>query len=150
MVRVWFVLFLMALSNLRFSSAAVGSDNSTVPEFLNIGVLYSFNTSVGRIVKIAVETAVGDINSDSSILGKTKLKLSMQEDSKYRGFLSIAEGTFFCLICDFVFRYRTYFKSYRLWLLYWTRCKQRCSSWRHTLWPLSVRRHLRQLMSYLI
>ncbi|XP_058764537.1 glutamate receptor 3.6-like [Vicia villosa] len=92
MVRVWFVLLLMALSNLWFSSAAVGSDNSTVPEFLNIGVLYSFNTSVGRIVKIAVETAVGDINSDSSILGKTKLKLSMQEDSKYRGFLSIAEA----------------------------------------------------------
>ncbi|KAI5418860.1 hypothetical protein KIW84_043185 [Lathyrus oleraceus] len=91
MIRVWLVL-LMALSNLLFSSAAVGLENSTVPEFINIGVLYSFNTSVGRIVKIAVETAVDDINSDSTILGKTKLTLSFQEDSKYRGFLSIAEA----------------------------------------------------------
>ncbi|CAK8561940.1 unnamed protein product [Lathyrus sativus] len=91
MIRVWLVR-LMALSNLLFSSAAVGSENSTAPEFLNIGVLYSFNTSVGRIVKIAVQTAVDDINSDSTILGKTKLKLSFQEDSKYRGFLSIAEA----------------------------------------------------------
>jgi ionotropic glutamate receptor len=82
----------MVLSNL-FSSTVVGLDNSTVPPVVNIGVLYSFNTSVGRIVKIAVETAVKDINSDPSILGNTKLKLSLQEDSKYRGFLSIAEGT---------------------------------------------------------
>ena len=66
MIRVWLVL-LMALSNLLFSSAAVGLENSTVPEFINIGVLYSFNTSVGRIVKIAVETAVDDINSDSLV-----------------------------------------------------------------------------------
>ncbi|CAL5211823.1 unnamed protein product [Lathyrus oleraceus] len=90
MIRVWLVL--MPLSNLLFSSTAVSLENSTVPEFINIGVLYYFNTSVGRIVKIAVETAVDDINSDSTILGKTKLKLSFQEDSKYRGFLSIAEA----------------------------------------------------------
>ncbi|CAJ2635940.1 unnamed protein product [Trifolium pratense] len=81
----------MVVSNL-FSSSVVGLDNSTVPPVVNIGVLYSFNTSVGRIVKIAVEAAVADINSDTSILGNTKLNLSLQEDSKYRGFLSIAEA----------------------------------------------------------
>ncbi|GAU50996.1 hypothetical protein TSUD_186250 [Trifolium subterraneum] len=90
MIRLWIVL-LVALSNL-FSPTVVGLDNSTVPPFVNIGVLYSFNTSVGRIVKIAVEAAVHDINSDPSILGNTKLNLSLQEDSKYRGFLSIAEA----------------------------------------------------------
>ncbi|XP_045786069.1 glutamate receptor 3.6-like isoform X2 [Trifolium pratense] len=90
MIRVWIVL-LMLVSNL-FSSSVVGLDNSTVPPVVNIGVLYSFNTSVGRIVKIAVEAAVADINSDPSILGNTKLNLSLQEDSKYRGFLSIAEA----------------------------------------------------------
>ncbi|XP_058745051.1 uncharacterized protein LOC131617816 [Vicia villosa] len=37
-------------------------------------------------------SGVGDINSDSTILGKTKLKLSVKKDSKYRDFLSIAEG----------------------------------------------------------
>lgn len=101
MIRVWLVM-LMVLSNLLFSSSGVGLDNSTVPPaFVNIGVLYSFNTSVGRIVKIAVEAAVKDINSDPSILGKTKLKLSLQEDSKYRGFLSIAEGKFIIILSLF-------------------------------------------------
>lgn len=118
MIRIWLVVW-MALSNL-FSSTGAGLDNSTtVPAFVNIGVLYSFNTSVGRIVKIAVEAAVEDVNSDPSILGKTKLKVSLQEDSKYRGFLSIAEGksfvifplflcvknqNFFSYTNDFVFR----------------------------------------------
>lgn len=95
MIRV-LVVMLMILSNL-LSSTGIGLDNSTVSAFVNIGVLYSFNTSVGRIVKIAVEAAVDDVNNDPSILGKTKLKVSWQEDSKYRGFLSIAEGMTFII-----------------------------------------------------
>ncbi|CAL0330806.1 unnamed protein product [Lupinus luteus] len=90
MIGVW-VVVLTVLAN-GFSSTGIGMDNSTIPDFVNIGVLYSFNTSVGRIVKIAVEAAVEDVNADPSILGKTKLNVSLQEDSKYRGFLSIAEA----------------------------------------------------------
>ncbi|XP_057416113.1 glutamate receptor 3.6-like [Lotus japonicus] len=93
MICVWVVMVLVVLSNGWFSSnGVVAMDNSTVPAFVNIGVLYSFNTSVGRIVKIAVDAAVQDVNSDPSILGKTELRVSLQEDSKYRGFLSIAEA----------------------------------------------------------
>ena len=90
MTGVW-VVVLMVLSS-GFCSTGAGMDNTTVPDVVNIGVLYSFNTSVGKIVKIAVKAAVEDVNSDPSILGKTKLKVSLQEDSKYKGFLSIAEG----------------------------------------------------------
>lgn len=90
MIRVW-LLALLILYN-GFSSTGAGMDNSIRPDFVNIGALFSFNTSVGRIVRIAIEAAVADVNSDPNILGKTKLKLSLQEDSKYRGFLSIAEG----------------------------------------------------------
>ncbi|KAI9077358.1 hypothetical protein K1719_040671 [Acacia pycnantha] len=89
MINVWLVM-LMILSN-GLSSSWGGTNNSALPEFVNIGALFSFNTTAGKIVKIAIETAVADINSDPSILGKTKLRVSMQEDSKYRGFLSISE-----------------------------------------------------------
>ncbi|TKY70232.1 Glutamate receptor 3.6 [Spatholobus suberectus] len=89
MIEVW-LLALMVLSN-GFSSTGAAMHNSTRPDFVNIGALFSYNTSVGRTIKIAIEAAVEDVNSDPNILGQTKLNLSLQEDSKYRGFLSIAE-----------------------------------------------------------
>lgn len=95
MVKVW-LLALMILYN-GFSSTVAGTHNSTRPDIVNIGALFSFNTSVGKIIKIALEAAVNDVNSDPNILGETKLKLSLQEDSKYRGFLSIAEGMSFIM-----------------------------------------------------
>ncbi|XP_054775868.1 glutamate receptor 3.6-like isoform X1 [Prosopis cineraria] len=90
MAEVWFPALMILF--LGFSSTVACSNHSPRPDSVNIGVLHSFNTTVGRIVKIAIEAAVEDINSVPSILGKTKLKVSMQEDSKYRGFLSIAEA----------------------------------------------------------
>ncbi|KAG5060891.1 hypothetical protein JHK87_001920 [Glycine soja] len=89
MIKAW-LLVLMVLSNGFFSNGD-GMHNSTIPDFVNIGALFSFNTSVGRSIKIAIEAAIEDVNSDPTILGKTKLNLSLQEDSKYRGFLSISE-----------------------------------------------------------
>ncbi|KAL9328317.1 hypothetical protein ACSQ67_003320 [Phaseolus vulgaris] len=89
MIKVWPLVF-MVLSIGCFSNGR-GGQNSTVPDFVNIGALFSFNTSVGRTIKVALEAAFEDINSDPTILGRTKLNLSLQEDSKYRGFLSIAE-----------------------------------------------------------
>lgn len=97
MIEVW-LLALMVLSNGYFSTGA-GMHNSTrPPDFVNIGALFSFNTSVGRTIKIAIEAAIEDVNANPNILGKTKLNLSLQEDSKYRGFLSIAEGMSFIVI----------------------------------------------------
>lgn len=97
----------MILSNRLSSSSGIGTNDSRTPESVNIGALFSFNTTVGRIVKVAIEAAVEDVNADPSILGKTKLRVSLQEDSKYRGFLSIAEGKSFkvSLGCP-IFSYR--------------------------------------------
>ncbi|WVZ09152.1 hypothetical protein V8G54_013682 [Vigna mungo] len=89
MSKVWPLVF-MVLSIGCFSNGS-GRQNSTVPDLVNIGALFSYNTSVGRTIKVALEAAFDDINSDPNILGRTKLNLSLQEDSKYRGFLSIAE-----------------------------------------------------------
>ncbi|CAJ1930688.1 unnamed protein product [Sphenostylis stenocarpa] len=93
MIKVW-PLVLMVLS-IGFFPNGDGRRNTTIPDFVNIGALFSFNTSVGRTIKIALEAAVEDVNSDPTILGRTKLNLSLQEDSKYRGFLSISEGMSF-------------------------------------------------------
>ncbi|KAJ7953237.1 Glutamate receptor [Quillaja saponaria] len=69
-----------------------GMNSSTRSDSVNIGALFSFNdTTVAKAIRVALVAAAEDVNSDPSILGKTKLRISLQEDSKYRGFLSIAE-----------------------------------------------------------
>ncbi|KAJ0039930.1 hypothetical protein Pint_28730 [Pistacia integerrima] len=59
--------------------------------YVNIGVLFSFNSTIGKVVKVSVDAAVEDVNSDPSILRGTKLKLTMQ-DTNYSGFLAMLEG----------------------------------------------------------
>ncbi|KAL4201094.1 hypothetical protein AMTRI_Chr02g214420 [Amborella trichopoda] len=56
------------------------------PPSVTIGAVFTLNSTIGRVAKVAVETAVDDINANSKILGGTKLKLFM-EDSNCSGFL---------------------------------------------------------------
>ncbi|KAI3445539.1 hypothetical protein Pfo_002204 [Paulownia fortunei] len=61
------------------------------PDVVNIGAIFSFGSINGRVAKIAMNAAVEDVNSDPSILGGSKLVLSMH-DSNYSGFLGIIGG----------------------------------------------------------
>lgn len=58
---------------------------------VNIGAIFSFGTTNGKVARIAMTAAVQDINSDPSILGGRKLNLYMH-DSNYSGFLGIVGG----------------------------------------------------------
>lgn len=84
------ILLLMLLFS---GSSSIGDSTnvSTRPEVVNIGALFSFRSMIGKVGKIAVEAAVEDVNSDPSILGGTKLKLSLH-DTNYSGFLGIIES----------------------------------------------------------
>ncbi|ONH98004.1 hypothetical protein PRUPE_7G223100 [Prunus persica] len=69
-----------------------GSTNvSTRPEFVNVGAVFSFNSIVGKVAKVAIEAAIEDVNSDPAVLGGTKMIVQMQ-DSNYSGFLGIVEA----------------------------------------------------------
>ncbi|KAK4402036.1 Glutamate receptor 3.2 [Sesamum angolense] len=77
-----------------FSCLFVGgfsADKVSRPEFVKIGSIFSFGTISGKVAKIAMKAAVEDVNSDPTILGGTKLVLSMH-DSNYSGFLGIIGG----------------------------------------------------------
>ena len=88
-MRVVCLLVLMLLFN---GSSSIGDSKnvSMRPDVVDIGALFSFSSMIGRVGKIAVEAAVEDVNSDPSILGGTKLKLSLH-DTNYSGFLGIIE-----------------------------------------------------------
>ncbi|KAJ0968870.1 hypothetical protein J5N97_021747 [Dioscorea zingiberensis] len=63
---------------------------STRPAVVKIGAVFSFNSTIGRVAKVAIDAAVDDINNDSSLLPGTNLLIQMQ-DSRCNGFTSIVQ-----------------------------------------------------------
>ncbi|KAA8537389.1 hypothetical protein F0562_026924 [Nyssa sinensis] len=55
---------------------------------VNVGAIFTFNSTIGRVAKIAIEEAVKDVNSNSSVLPGTKLVVKMQ-DSNCNGFIGM-------------------------------------------------------------
>lgn len=58
---------------------------------MSIGALFTFNSTIGRVAKIAISAAVEDINNDLSILPDTKLAVQMR-DSNCSGFVGIVQA----------------------------------------------------------
>ncbi|XP_050103622.1 glutamate receptor 3.4-like isoform X1 [Malus sylvestris] len=88
---------LLALILCRWVSMQVmaGTENATHlsarPSSLNIGALFTFNSTIGRAAKPAILAAIDDVNSDHSILRGTKLNLSLL-DTNCSGFLGTVEA----------------------------------------------------------
>ncbi|KAK9740178.1 hypothetical protein RND81_03G017100 [Saponaria officinalis] len=61
------------------------------PAVVHIGALFTFNSTIGKVAKIAIQEAVNDVNSDTSILQETKLKMTMR-DSVCNGFLGFIQA----------------------------------------------------------
>ncbi|KAK7346273.1 hypothetical protein VNO80_20788 [Phaseolus coccineus] len=68
------------------------SSVSTRPRAVNIGAILSFNSTIGRVAKVAIQAAVDDINSNATILNGTKLKISMLDTKLSAGFLGIIDS----------------------------------------------------------
>ncbi|KAF6175777.1 hypothetical protein GIB67_035904 [Kingdonia uniflora] len=61
------------------------------PSVVNVGVLFTFNSTIGRVAMPAIAAAVDDVNSDSSILAGTKLNAIIQ-DTNCSGFIGIVQA----------------------------------------------------------
>ncbi|XP_077243558.1 glutamate receptor 3.7-like [Tasmannia lanceolata] len=59
----------------------IGCINCERPKVVNIGAIFTFDSVIGRVAKKAIETAVADINDNSSVLGGTKLSLIMRDSN---------------------------------------------------------------------
>ncbi|XP_058009053.1 glutamate receptor 3.6-like isoform X2 [Hevea brasiliensis] len=101
-VRLWGLCFrqctahkvllvvLMVLCN-GFSSNVARSSVEARPKVVNIGALLSFDSSIGKVAKLAIEAAVEDVNKNQAVLGTTKLQLTMR-DANYNGYMSMLEA----------------------------------------------------------
>ncbi|KAL9225703.1 hypothetical protein vseg_001596 [Gypsophila vaccaria] len=61
----------------------------STPTVVHIGALFTFNSTIGKVAKIAIREAVNDVNSNPSILQGTKLDLEMRDSvcSGFSGFI---------------------------------------------------------------
>lgn len=87
-VRFVSCLFLFCV---LFSSSGYSRNVSSRPAVVNIGAIFTFESTIGRAAKIAIQEAVKDVNANSSILHGTELKIHMR-NSNCSGFLGLAEG----------------------------------------------------------
>ncbi|XP_065880852.1 glutamate receptor 3.3 [Euphorbia lathyris] len=61
------------------------------PAVVNIGAIFTFESTIGRVAKVAIDEAVKDVNANSSILRGTKLALQMH-NSNCSGFTGMVEA----------------------------------------------------------
>lgn len=81
---IWFLVGL---------SGAVGElgDGTTKPGMVDVGVLFTFNSTIGRAAMVGIELAIEDVNADSTILAGTQLNVIAQ-DTNCSGFVGTIEG----------------------------------------------------------
>ncbi|KAG8377248.1 hypothetical protein BUALT_Bualt08G0008500 [Buddleja alternifolia] len=83
-VSSWLITF-GVLSN------GLSGKSSLRPSVVNVGAIFTLDSTIGRVAKIAIEEAVKDVNSDSSVLRGTKLNVIIK-DSNCSGFLGMVEA----------------------------------------------------------
>jgi ionotropic glutamate receptor len=94
MNKVW-LLVLVVFCHEIFSNGVV-TNISTRPGVVNVGVILSYNSLIGKVAKVAIEAAIEDVNSDPTVLAGTKINLTMQ-DSNYSRFLGIVQSKLFVI-----------------------------------------------------
>ncbi|KAG8076534.1 hypothetical protein GUJ93_ZPchr0006g44610 [Zizania palustris] len=62
------------------------------PSVVNIGSIVRFNSTIGGVSVVAIHAALEDINSDSTILNGTTLKVDMKDTNCDDGFLGMVQA----------------------------------------------------------
>ncbi|KAG1368276.1 glutamate receptor 3.5-like [Cocos nucifera] len=87
-------LLALCFSVLLIGASAAGRNATGVPSkpsVVNIGALFTFDSTIGRVAKLAIQLAVQDVNSNPNLLAGTRLNVIAQ-DTNCSGFLGIIEG----------------------------------------------------------
>ncbi|OAY62998.1 Glutamate receptor 3.1 [Ananas comosus] len=71
-------------------STALCRNISSRPSIVNFGAVFAFNSTIGRVMNVAVDAAVDDVNSDPSVLKGSKLVVT-KSDTNCDGFLGTIE-----------------------------------------------------------
>ncbi|KAH6795312.1 hypothetical protein C2S51_036298 [Perilla frutescens var. frutescens] len=89
MVVLWIILF-WTLS-LGVLSDGLSANASSRPAVVNVGAIFTLDSTIGRVAKVAIDEAVKDINANSSVLRGTKINVKFR-DSNCSGFIGLVEA----------------------------------------------------------
>ncbi|KAM7521333.1 hypothetical protein LguiB_020295 [Lonicera macranthoides] len=87
-MSVFSIISLLLLCFGVLSNGFTGRNVSSRPAVVKVGSIFTFDSTIGRVAKIAIEEAVKDVNSNSTLLPGTQLVVQMQ-DSNCSGFLGM-------------------------------------------------------------
>ncbi|CAO2830717.1 unnamed protein product [Amaranthus hypochondriacus] len=83
--------FLLLFGLITLEHVTSNTNASARPKIVNIGAILSFNSTVGKVAKIAIQAAMNDVNASPEVLHGTKLNISMR-DSARSGFLGVVDA----------------------------------------------------------
>ncbi|KAK4261653.1 hypothetical protein QN277_004618 [Acacia crassicarpa] len=92
MQRIWLLIVLVIVYCRIYSNGLNGVPSSSRPNSVNIGAILSFNSTIGKVAKVAIDAAKDDINSNPSVLNGTKLNISFRDTELSTGFLGIIDS----------------------------------------------------------
>lgn len=86
------VLVIWSLVLLNFGVNGLTTHNaSTRPAYVNVGAIFTFDSTIGKVAKVAIEQAVKDVNENPTVLPGTTLRMDMRS-SNCSGFLGMVGG----------------------------------------------------------
>ncbi|KAL0361872.1 UNVERIFIED_CONTAM: Glutamate receptor 3.3 [Sesamum radiatum] len=86
-----FLILLLWLLSFGVLSNGLSANASSRPVVVNVGAIFTLDSTIGRVAKIAIEEAVKDVNSNSSVLQGTKLNVDIR-NSNCSGFFGLVEA----------------------------------------------------------
>ncbi|CAA2955536.1 glutamate receptor [Olea europaea subsp. europaea] len=84
---IWVLSLWLILSSGVLSNGMIKNVSSR-PAVVKVGAIFAIDSTIGRVAKIAIEEAVKDVNSNSSVLRGTKLVVKIH-NSNCNGFLGM-------------------------------------------------------------
>ncbi|KZV40845.1 glutamate receptor 3.3-like [Dorcoceras hygrometricum] len=88
---IWIILScLLSFGGLSLSNS-LSVNASSRPKNVSVGAIFTLNSTIGKVAKIAIEQAVKDVNANSSVLPGTTLLVDIR-DINCSGFLGLIEA----------------------------------------------------------
>ncbi|KAL5730858.1 hypothetical protein ACHQM5_003645 [Ranunculus cassubicifolius] len=89
--KLYFLFLLCVLNPLSVNCQTRNASSTSRPRVVNVGALFTINSTIGRVALPAILAAVDDVNSDPTVLAGTKLNV-MRQDTNCSGFLGTIEA----------------------------------------------------------